>query len=587
MSEQLNDESNLNDESDRNDVPEAVVQTRRQISIVWVVPIVAVLIGGWLAYRAISEKGPIITITFSTAEGLEAGKTKIKYKEVEIGQVEAIGVSPDLTHVVVTAELVKDAAKYLTEQTRFWVVRARVAAGEVSGLGTIFSGAYIGMDPGKSGAASRQFKGLEVPPVVTTGLPGRHFVLKSDRLGSLDIGSPVYYRQIKVGQVVSYALEKDLLTLSLRVFVHAPHHKLVRKNTKFWNAGGVDVALDASGIRIRTQSLVTLMLGGIAFDTPVDVRPGDPAGENHVFRLYEDQEEIYQKKATELRHYILQFKGSVRGLAKEAPVEFRGIKMGEVNDIRAEFDVETLEPRILVYIETDPEAFKAVGETFLEPKQQMERLVEKGLRAQLKTGSLITGQLFVDIDFHPDAPPAVVKYDDIYPQLPTIPAPMEMITASLNQLLTKLEKLPLVEIGNSLRNTVQGAERLVNSAELRNAIVGLNQTLQNTRKFTGNLDATLTPELQKAVAQLNEALEDAQVLVQNINAKVTPQLDATLRQGQKTLADVGGFVSPDSPIYSELRRALKELGDAAKSIRVMADYLERHPDALLYGKGKR
>jgi paraquat-inducible protein B len=217
----------------------------------------------------------------------------------------------------------------------------------------------------------------------------------------------------------------------------------------------------------------------------------------------------------------------------------------------------------------------------------MERLVEKGLRAQLKTGSLITGQLFVDVDFHPDAPPAVVKYDDIYPQLPTIPAPMEMITASLNQLLTKIEKLPIVEIGNSLKKTAQGAERLVNSAELRSAVAGLNQTLQNTRKFTANLDATITPELQKAVAKLNAALENAQVLVQNINAKVTPEINATLQQGQKTMADIGGVVSPDSPLYSELRRALKELADAAKSIRVMADYLERHPDALIYGKGKR
>jgi paraquat-inducible protein B len=581
MSEQPNNESDL------NDVPEAVVQTRRQISIVWVVPIVAVLIGGWLAYKAISEKGPTITITFSTAEGLEAGKTKIKYKEVEIGQVEAISVSEDLTHVVVTAELVSLAEKYLTEQTRFWVVRARVAAGEVSGLGTIFSGAYIGIDPGKTGAPSRAFKGLEIPPVVTTGLPGRHFVLKADRLMSLDIGSPVYYRQIKVGQVVSYELEKDLQTVSFRVFVHAPHHELVRKNTKFWNAGGVDVTLNASGIRIRTESLVTLMLGGIAFDIPANVKPGHPAQENDVFTLYEDQEDIYQKKATELRHYILQFQGSVRGLAEEAPVEFRGIKMGEVTDIRAEFDVETLQPRILVFIQTDPEAFRVVGESFLEPKQQMERLVEKGLRAQLKTGSLLTGQLFVDVDFHPDAPSAVVKYDDIYPVLPTVPAPLEMITASLNQLLTKLEKLPLVEIGNSLKNTVQGAERLVNSAELHSAVKGLNQTLQNTRKFTGNLDATITPELHKAVVKLNEALENAQVLVQNINSKVTPEINATLDQTQKTLADIGGVVSPDSPIYSELRRALKELADAAKSIRVMADYLERHPDALIYGKGTR
>jgi paraquat-inducible protein B len=556
MNEQNNNESELNDVPE--DIPEAVVQTRRQISIVWLVPVVAILIGGWLAYKAISEKGPTITITFSTAEGLEAGKTKIKYKDVEVGQVEAIKLSKDLTHVEVTAELVKGAEDYLMENTRFWVVRARVAAGEVSGLGTLFSGAYIGMDPGKSGKPTRHFKGLEIPPVVTTGLPGQHFVLKANRLGSLDIGSPIYFRQIKVGQVVGYHLEKGGQMVRLRGFVNAPHHELVRKNTKFWNAGGLDVTLDASGIRIRTESFVTLMLGGIAFDIPANAEPGAPAHENDVFILYESHEDIYEKAAAELNHFILQFEGSVRGLAVEAPVEFRGIKIGEVTEIKAIFDQETLTPLIVVYIKTDPGVWQVVGETTLGENDEMEMLVAKGLRAQLKTGSLLTGQLFVDLDFHPDAPPADVKYDGKYPELPTVPAPLEMITASLNQLLNKIEKLPIEEIGSSLKKTVQGAERLVNSAELKQAVGELNETLKNTR-----------------------------MLVKNLNSTVAPELNTTLQQGQKTLADIGSMVNPDTALYRELQRAIKELADAAKSIRVMAEYLERHPDALIYGKGKR
>lgn len=556
MNEQNNNELELNDAPD--DIPEAVVQTRRQISIVWLVPVVAILIGGWLAYKAISEKGATITITFRTAEGLEAGKTKIKYKDVEVGQVEAIKLSKDLTHVEVTAEFVKGAEDYLMENTRFWVVRARVAAGEVSGLGTIFSGAYIGMDPGKSGKPTHHFKGLEIPPVVTTGLPGRHFVLKANRLGSLDIGSPIYYRQIKVGQVVGYHLEKGGQMVHLRAFVNAPHHELVRKNTKFWNAGGLDVALDASGIRIRTESFVTLMLGGIAFDIPANAEPGAPAQEGDIFTLYERYEDIYEKASAEMNHFILQFKGSVRGLAVEAPVEFRGIKMGEVTEIKAIFDQETLTPLIVVYIETDPSVWQVVGETTLGENKEMEILVAKGLRAQLKTGSLLTGQLFVDLDFHPDAPPAGIKYGKKYPELPTVPAPLEMITASLNQLLNKIEKLPIEEISSSLKKTVQGAERLVNSAELKQAAGELNETLKNTR-----------------------------MLVKNLNSTVAPELNTTLQQGQKTLADIGSMVNPDTALYRELQRAIKELADAAKSIRVMAEYLERHPDALIYGKGKR
>jgi paraquat-inducible protein B len=552
-------------QSDLQDAPRAVVKTRKQISIVWLVPVVALAIGGWLAYKAITEKGPTITITFETAEGLEAGKTKIKYKDVEIGKVETIDVSPDLSHIIATAELFKGAEQYLTEKTQFWVVRARVAAGKVSALGTLFSGAYIGMDPGKSGAPQRKFKGLEVPPVVTTDLPGRHFVLRSQRLWSLDVGSPIYYRQIKVGQVVSYELEKDNKTIRFQVFINAPHHELVYKNTKFWNAGGVDVTLDADGIRIRTEALVAILLGGIAFDIPPGLDPGDPAEMNEVFKLFANQEDILEKKTTELNNFILEFKGSVRGLSVGAPVELRGIKLGEVTKIRAEFDQETMSPRILVFIQTDPDAFKVVGKAVVTPKDELEQMVAKGLRAQLQTGSLLTGQLFVDVDFFPDAPPAKINYDGIYPQLPTVPARMEMLRASVTHLLNKLEKLPIDEIGNSLLNTVRNAEKITDSAELKQAIANLNQTLKNTNQFTADFNKKITPQLNSAMAQLN----------------------ATLKQADKTLADAGSVVNPDSSLYRQLNRAMKELADAAQSIRALAEYLERHPDALIYGKGKR
>ena len=214
---------------------QAVVQTKKSVSIVWIVPLVALLIGGWLAYRAITGKGPTIRIAFESAAGLEAGKTKIKFKDVEVGQVEDIRLNPDMSQVIVTARLTKNAKQYLSEHTRFWVVRARVAGGGVSGLGTLFSGAYIAIDPGKPGKTIRSFKGLETPPIVTTDLPGRHFMLKAERLGSLDIGKPVYFRQIQVGQVVAYEMEKDGHAVDIKIFIHAPHHERVHKNTRFWN----------------------------------------------------------------------------------------------------------------------------------------------------------------------------------------------------------------------------------------------------------------------------------------------------------------------------------------------------------------
>jgi len=575
--------------SENNELPEAVVSTRRRsISIVWVVPLVALLIGAWLVYKAVSEKGPTVTIAFKSAEGLEAGKTKIKFKDVELGQVSAINLSPDLSQVLVTAELVKQAEKFLSVNTRFWVVRARVAAGQVSGLGTLFSGAYIGLDPGKPGTMATHFEGLENPPVVTTESPGRRFTLEASQLGSLDIGAPVYYRQIKVGQVVGYNLKADGQAVDIKIFINAPIDKLVYKNTRFWNASGLDVSVDARGIRVNTESLMTILIGGIAFDTPANLEPGGPSEPDEVFKLYETREKIYEKTYAEKSRWLLNFKGSVRGLTVGSPVEFRGIRIGEVLDINLEYDAENKSFKIPVLVEIEPERIKVIGPEDLGDKKKMnDFMVEQGLRAQLNTGSLITGQLFVEMDFHPDAPPAKINWEGRYPQIPTIPAPMQEITTSLTQLLKKFEKLPIEQIGNDLRDTVEGAKQLVASAELQEAVTNLNKTLKQAQQFAVALNQAVAPELKSAVSSLNDTLKRTRQLAQNFDASVVPELSATMQQAQSTLKSINGSVSKDSPLYYELLRVFKELSEAARSIRVMADYLERNPDALIYGKGKK
>ena len=523
--------------------PEAIVKTKKgfSFSIVWLVPLVAVLIGGWLVYKAVSEKGPTITITFDTAEGLEAGKTKIKYKDVEVGQVESITLGKGLSHVIVTAEMTKGAEPYLTESTRFWVVRARVAAGGVSGLGTIFSGAYIGIEPGKPGKRTLSFKGLEIPPVITTGLPGAHFMLKAEKLGSLDIGSPVYYRQIKVGQVVAYELEEDDKAVDIKIFIDAPHHEAVRRNTRFWNASGLDVSVDAGGIKVNTESFVALLVGGIAFDTPANLEPGGPAPENQTFRLYESREQSLEAAYVEKRPWLLHFEGSVRGLTVGAPVDFRGIEIGRVTDINLEFDWKKRAFHIPVLIELEPEKIDWVGKKTMDRREGMDFLVEKGLRAQLKQGSLITGQLYVALDMYPDATPAKIVWGEPYAELPTIPTPLEEITRNVSKIIDKFEKIPLEQIGNDLRDTM---------------------------------------------AHLNKVTEDLQKLVQNLDASVVPAANATLEQTQKTLIKVDRLLNAESPTGHELKRALGELADAARNISILADYLERHPDSLVFGKEK-
>jgi paraquat-inducible protein B len=527
-------------ESRFKDAPEAVVKMKKQFSIVWLVPLVALLIGGWLAFKAISEKGPTITITFKTAEGLEAGKTKIKYKDVEVGQVESIDLSEDGSHVIVTAQLRKSSERHLTENTRFWVERARVGAGGAAGLGTLFAGAYIGADIGKPGGKpARSFTGLEVPPVVTTGLPGRHFKLQAQRLGSIQVGSPIYYRQFKVGQVVAYEMVEDGTAVDFRIFIHEPYHEFVRQNSRFWNASGLDVVVDASGISVNTESFLTMMIGGVAFDTPADVEHGAAAEEGFTFKLYDSREKIFEKAYVQKTKWLLYFDGSVRGLNVGAPVQLQGIKIGEVTDITLEFDWEKLAFRIPVIIELEAGRIQFVGKQTMDRLRGMDILVEKGLRAQLQTGSLLTGQLLVSLDIHEDAPPAKVNWEGIYPELPTIPTAMEEITGGVTRIVEKLDTIPLEQIGQ---------------------------------------------DLQKSMANLSKTTAELEKLVQKLDANVAPAATDTLKQAQTTLIKVDRLLNADSPTGHELKRALAELADAARNISILMDYLERHPDSVIFGK---
>ncbi len=542
MTEDHEQRSRLPDENAPARPPRAVMQVRSGLSLVWLIPIVATLIAGWLAYRAFSQRGPTVTITFKTGEGLEAGKTKVKYRDIAIGTVEAVTLAEDLSGVVVTAELGKGAKPYLNENTRFWVVRARITAGRVTGLGTVFSGAYIAIDPSLEGSPRRHFTGLEVAPVIPTDEAGRQFTLRSDELGSVEVGSPVYYRSIRVGQVVSYELDASGEFVTVEVFVSSPHDQRVRQNTRFWNASGLDVSLDAEGIRLDSPSLVSILIGGVAFDTPETLESREAVEEDYVFVLYPSRQATLEKAYTMKRRYLLHFDGSVQGLSPGASVVFRGIRIGQVIDLKLEFDHDALEFRIPVLIELEPERIAVIGIETTDVAERLGILVDRGLRAQLARGNLITGQLRVELDLHPDAPPATVNFDGPYPELPTVPTPLEEITTGLMRIVDRLEKVPLDEIGKDLRKSLQA----------------LRATLDETRGVA---------------KQLNEDL--------------TPALTATLAALERTVNSTNTLLGPDSPARRELQRALTELAGAARSVRLLADYLERHPEALLRGKDEQ
>jgi paraquat-inducible protein B len=418
-------------------VAEAVVTTRRRPSIVWFIPLVAAVVGAFVAWRTYADLGPLIEIEFASAEGLEAGKTKLKYKDVEVGVVEEIRLEPDLANVVCTARMVRDAEDWLTENTRFWVVTARVAGGEVSGLATIFSGAYIGVDPVLEGRRARRFTGLDVPPIVTADQPGTHFKLVSHQAGSVPLGTPVTFRKVRVGEVVASELDASGDFVNVQIFVHAPHDERVRTATRFWNASGVHVALDASGVQVQVESLVSLLIGGIAFETPLE-GAGEVAAAGSVFELYPSQEATEREVYTQKVHWLLYFDQSVRGLSPGAPVEFRGIQIGEVRDLKLEFDPEKGRFRVPVVVTIEPERMGSlVGADRDSRREALDRLVRQGLRAQVQSGNLLTGQLLVQLDMHADAAPAEIVWTERYPEFPTIPTPLEEITSSVTRLAAK------------------------------------------------------------------------------------------------------------------------------------------------------
>ena len=552
---------------------EPKIQSGFNLSPIWLLPIIALGVGGWLVYQTISQKGPAITISFKSAEGLEEGKTKIKFREVEIGLVNAISIKPDLSGVTVSAEMEKEATAYLTDATRFWVVRPRLGAKGVSGLGTLLSGAFIEIDPGKGGESVREFIGLEVPPVITTDQPGKEFILLSERLGSYTTGSPVYYRGLEVGEVLGYEMRENRKEFQVHVFLHAPYDQLVRDDSRFWNVSGINVSLDSDGMELSIESLQALVLGGIAFDTPSEVQSGESSKAGTMFRLHDREEDVEDALIKYTFRWILYFDGSVRGLNPGAPVEFKGIKVGTVVDINLEFKhdsggnhdsggFQAKHYRIPVLIDIEPERISVVGEgghgrliTRDMHLDAMRQHIDGGLRARLISGNLITGQLLIDLDFHPKEK-AVLRGDGAYPEIPTIPSKLEEITHSLTEILDKIAELPLGELTMSMTNTMKSIEKLVNAEEIPRAIKSLDETLLTLKRVMNNVDRDLLP----------------------IVASTLSELDATA----KTIREA---VSPESPLRYDLDATLRELATAARSIRLLAEYLERNPNALIYGKG--
>lgn len=530
-----------------NDEPQ--VSRVKLISPVWFIPLLALAIAGWLALKAWQETGPVIEIEFSDGAGIEVGKTHVRYRDIEIGKVTAVTLSDDFKSVRVTAQMAAYVEPLINDRSNFWVVSPRVSRSGISGIETLLSGVYIEMDSGGDGRGEsrRSFVGLEEPPSVRSYDKGTSYQLLSDTLGSLDIGSPIYHRQVPVGEVTGYRLLPDEGKVQIRFFVKAPYNLLVKENSQFWNISGLRADIGLNGVELDVASLSALVAGGVEFDTPVEGEQSAAPG--RAFYLFADREAVHEGAITVSYPFMLHFSGSVRGLKAGAPVEYMGIQVGQVEDVALNYTQQNgRDVNVLIVIQPE-RMYHGDVPTQQQVLTMLEGLVKEGMQARLSSGSLLGGALFVDLVPKAGKPGRIrlAEGEGEYPELPTAENEYAQIARQLATIVSRAEGIPLEQIGNDLQGSLK---------ELRAVVAQLNR-------------ADLAGKTGKVLDNLKRA---------------TDGLDGTVQQLEKTLRAVDQTVAPDSALSHTLIEALEDVSDAARSMEQLTDELYRYPDALLRGK---
>ena len=539
----------MSDTPEGSRVPTVARLKRSRISAIWLIPLVTLLIAAWLGVRTVSQQGPLVTLQFNSADGLTAAQTRVRHKAVELGQVEEIRLTDDMSKVLVRVRMTREAAPYLTDQARFWVVRPLISSGSLAGIETLVSGSYIEMDPGgREGASKTEFVGLEQPPGVRSGEPGRTFALKADRIGSLAPGAPVFYRDITVGEVLGYDLGDGVGPVTIEVFVRAPYDGFVRAGSLFWNASGLSIQAGADGVRVELASLQALLNGGVAFNSPRE--RNEPVQAGAVFPLYQSLSEAQASGYRNKLEFVTYFTSAVRGLNAGAAVEFLGIQVGTVRDVKLVIDDASGTARVRVVLEVQPERIIAPDQARDDPFLVAQRMVRNGLRAQTKTASYITGQQVLAVDFVPGATPAELVLDGKEWVLPSVGGGLDNILTAVSGIAAKIDRLPLDQIAGNLNVTLRSAAGAMGSVQ----------------ELVRKTDAGLTPAL-KRLPEIAQAVQEAAV-----------------RAG-RTFGSLEGSYGQNSQFNRELERAMTQVGDTARSIRILADYLDRHPEALVRGRG--
>mgnify|MGYP000220365452 CR=1 FL=1 len=523
-----------------------------KVSPIWIVPLLALVIAGWLALKAWQDKGPEVQIVFDDAAGITVGKTHVKFRDVVVGKVTNIKLSNDFQKVTTLVELDPQVKSLVSEFTRFWVVSPRISLGRVSGLDTLLSGVYIEMDPGKRGEFRSQFEGLTEPPSVRSYQEGTQYILLSEELGSLDIGSPVYHRQIPVGEVTRYRLLPKKGKVEIRIFINAPHNELIRTSTKFWNVSGIGVEIGANGVVAKMETLSSLVSGGLAFNTPSFMsNKAGLASSGSQFYLFNDQKAVAEGALTISFPYILRFDSSVRGLVKDAPVEFRGIQVGKVEHVGLNYGIGA-DKFVNVVISIQPERVNPNNTpTLNELNKLMENLVSAGMRAQLKPRNILTGSLYVDLIPNHIQPvkdtPALLKRFNDYWVLPSSQNEELQIFKRVSDIAQRIEQLPFDAIANNLNNSLSSTAQIVEDINKKKIISDINSLLTNLNGSSDSLTDTITTM-------------------------------------QSTLTTIDQAIAPDSAVHYQLLEMLKDVSAASISMKAFSDQLSRNPSTLIMGR---
>lgn len=536
----------------------AIVRRSRRAGFIWAVPLAAIGVALWLALRALAQGGEKVEVLFDSAYGLQPGSSRVVYRGVQIGEVDSVVVTPDGRGAVVTLRLDRAMDKYLRAGTRFWLVGAELSVTDLSAMRTLLSGPEVEMEPGPGERATR-FNGLDRPPPVPGHTPGTAFVLTADRRGALREGSPVYYEGEAVG-VIETARLIGPQRFEFEAFVRAPFDKLVRADTRFWNASALQVSLRGGGLKAELVSPQALVGGAAAFDTPADAGAASAATNGQTFPLYSDQRAAETAPVGPTVPYVVRVGGAVGDLPDGAPVRLRGFLVGRVAGRSLVWNARTGALDAPVRIELEPERLHLGGP---DPRtavdSMLKRLVARGLRARLARAPPLVGGWVIDLDVAPGVGRGRLSRFDGQTEIPGAPGgDLQAIQGEAQEVMAKLNAVPIQEIGQDLRVIAARTRSLVTSPELQDSLDHINS----------------------ATVELDRALRQAGPQIGPLTAKLRETADRMDDLAASTQRLVGGAESQERDLPS----ALHALTQAARSVRALADYLQRHPEALIQGK---